>query len=194
MNPPAQERKDETTSGTNQLPTDPFQGEAVWRNRGRSQEGGVHVRREGLAKTSEVALAQYCIRHSNPASPVSGETESGEVGAYLESVSEQKVRGYLNIISLTELHHILRRRSGSVAEEKERNLLCFGVRTIPVIHNSPLWKKAAAKAGNALSLADAFAVSTALLHKCTLVTGSTVEFEQAKDLKIECVGGNRKAE
>ena len=121
-----------------------------------------------------------------------GEAGSGEVEAYLESVSEQKVRGYLNIISLTELHHILR-RSGSVAEE-ERNLLCFGVRTVPVIHNSPLWKKAAAKAGNALSLADAFAVSTALLHKCTLVTGSTVEFEQAKDLKVECVGGNRKAE
>ena len=66
-----------------------------------------------------------------------GETGSREVEAYLESVSEQKVRGYLNIISLTELHPILRRRSGSVAEE-ERNLLCFGVRTVPVIHNSPL--------------------------------------------------------
>ncbi|MDG6916857.1 MAG: PIN domain-containing protein [Nitrososphaerota archaeon] len=122
-----------------------------------------------------------------------GEAGSGEVEAYLESVSEQKVRGYLNIISLTELHHILR-RSGSVAEE-ERNLLCFGVRTVPVIHNSPLWKKAAAiKAGNALSLADAFAASTALLHKGTLVTGSDVEFEQVKDLKIERVGGNRKTE
>ena len=122
-----------------------------------------------------------------------GETGSREVEAYLERVSELKVRGYLNIISLTELHHILRRRSGSVAEE-ERNLLCFGVRTIPVIHNSPLWKRAAAKAGNALSPANAFAVSTAPLHKSALVTGSTVEFEQAKDLKIECVGGNRKAE
>ncbi len=122
-----------------------------------------------------------------------GEAGSGEVEAYLESVSEQKVRGYLNIISLTELHHILR-RSGSVAEE-ERNLLCFGVRTVPVIHNSPLWKKAAAiKAGNALSLADAFTASTALLHKGTLVTGSDVEFEQVKDLKIERVGGNRKTE
>ncbi|MDG6899478.1 MAG: PIN domain-containing protein, partial [Nitrososphaerota archaeon] len=123
-----------------------------------------------------------------------GETGSREVEAYLERVSELKVRGYLNIISLTELHHILRRRSGSVAEE-ERNLLCFGVRTVPVIHNSPLWKKAAAiKAGNALSLADAFAASTALLHKGTLVTGSDVEFEQVKDLKIERVGGNRKTE
>jgi predicted nucleic acid-binding protein len=124
-----------------------------------------------------------------------GEAGSGEVEAYLERVSELKVRGYLNIINLTELYYILRRRNGSVAEEKERNLLSFGVRMVPVIHNSPLWKKAAAiKAGNALSLADAFAASTALLHKGTLVTGSDVEFEQVKDLKIERVGGNRKTE
>lgn len=118
-----------------------------------------------------------------------GEAGSGEVEAYLENVSERRVRGYLNIVNLAELYYILQRRGGSVAEEKERNLRSFGVRMVPVTYRSPVWKKAAViKAVNALSLADAFAASTALVHGSTLVTGSDIEFERVKNLKVERVG------
>lgn len=119
-----------------------------------------------------------------------GETGSGEVEARLDEISEGKTKGYLNIINLAELYYVLRRKSENVAEEKERNLLSFGVRIVPVTYNSPLWKRAAAiKSENALSLADAFAASTALMHGGTLVTGSDIEFEQVKNLKIKRVGG-----
>lgn len=118
-----------------------------------------------------------------------GEPGSGEVEAYLEDVSERKAKGYLNIVNLTELYYILQRGAGVVAEEKERNLRSFGVQVVPVTYNSPLWKKAAAiKAENALSLADAFAASTAFVHKGTLITGSDIEFERVKNLRIEHVG------
>lgn len=119
-----------------------------------------------------------------------GETGSGEVEARLDEISEGKTKGYLNIINLAELYYVLRRKSENVAEEKERNLLSFGVRIVPITYNSPLWKRAAAiKSENALSLADAFAASTALVHGGTLVTGSDIEFEQVKNLKIKRVGG-----
>jgi len=118
-----------------------------------------------------------------------GEGGSKEVEAHLEDVSEGKVKGYLNIVNLAELYYILRRIDGSVAEEKERNLRSFGVEMVPVNYNSPLWKKAATiKAENAVSLADAFAASTAIVHRGVLLTGSDIEFEKVKDLKVERVG------
>ena len=117
-----------------------------------------------------------------------GEAGSDRVESYLERISEGEVKGYLNVVNLAELHHILRRTSRNVAEEKERNLRSFGIRIVPVVDNSPLWREAAAiKADNALSLADAFAASTALLRKGILVTGSDIEFEDVKDLKLERV-------
>jgi len=117
-----------------------------------------------------------------------GEAGSDRVESYLERISEGEVKGYLNVVNLAELHHILRRTSRNVAEENERNLRSFGIRIVPVVDNSPLWREAAAiKADNALSLADAFAASTALLRKGILVTGSDIEFEDVKDLKLERV-------
>lgn len=118
-----------------------------------------------------------------------GESGSEEVENYLEDVSERKSKGYLNIVNLVELSYILRRRGGSMAEEKERNLRSFGVRMVPVTYNSPLWRKAATiKAENSLSIADAFAASTALVYKGTLVTGSDIEFEGVANLQVEHVG------
>lgn len=118
-----------------------------------------------------------------------GEQGSEEVETLLVKVSERKVNGYLNIVNLAELHYILRRKGGRVAEEKERNLRSFGVRIVPVTYSSPLWRKAATiKAENPLSLADSFAASTALVLKGTLVTGSDIEFERVKNLKVEHVG------
>ena len=118
-----------------------------------------------------------------------GEAGSDRVEFYLDQISGGGARGYLNIVNLTEFHHILRRINKTTAEEKERNLRSFGVKIVPVTDNSPLWRGAAAiKADNALSLADAFAASTALLHRGTLLTGSDVEFDRIKDLKVERVG------
>lgn len=119
-----------------------------------------------------------------------GEAGSDRVESYLEQISGGKTKGYLNIVNLAEFRYILRRISKTAAEEKERNLRSFGVKIVPVIDNSPLWREAAAiKADNALSLADAFAASTAFLRKGTLLTGSDVEFDRVKDLKVERVGG-----
>jgi predicted nucleic acid-binding protein len=117
-----------------------------------------------------------------------GETGGDKVEAYLEEVMEKKVRGYLNLVNLAEFYYILRRIDKNMAEEKERNLRGFGVRIVPVTDNSPLWKDAATiKAECTLSLADAFAASTALLQRGTLLTGSDIEFESVKSLKLERV-------
>ena len=118
-----------------------------------------------------------------------GEAGSLKVEEELDAVSRKEAKGFLNIVSLAELHYILRRNDVRIAEEKERNLRSFGVRIVPVIYDSPLWKNAAAiKASISLSLADAFAASTALMHKATLLTGGDIEFDQVRGLKIERVG------
>ena len=101
-----------------------------------------------------------------------GEAGSYRVESRLEQVSARDTKGCLNIVNLAELHYILRRVGKTTAEEKERNLRSLGVKIVPVTGNAPLWREAAAiKAGNALSLADAFAASTALVRKGTLLTG-----------------------
>ena len=118
-----------------------------------------------------------------------GEAGSDRVESYIDQISGGETKGYLNIVNLAEFHYILRRVGKTTAEEKERNLRSFGVKIVPVIDNSPLWREAAAiKADNALSLADAFAASTALLRKGILLTGSDHEFDRVKDLKVERVG------
>lgn len=117
-----------------------------------------------------------------------GEPGSEKVENHLERVMEKKVGGYLNLVNLTELYYILRRVDKSVAEEKERNLRGYGVKIVSVTYKSRMWKEAAViKADHALSLADAFAASTAILYNATLLTGSDVEFERIKGLKLERV-------
>lgn len=119
-----------------------------------------------------------------------GEAGSERVEAVLEGVSAGEVTGYLNVVNLAELHYILRRISKGTADEKERNLRSFGVKVVPVTDASPLWREAAAiKADNAISLADSFAASTAILRQGTLLTGSDIEFGRVKNLKIERVSG-----
>ena len=119
-----------------------------------------------------------------------GEVGSDKVESYLKDVLERRVKGYLNIINLAEFYYILQRKSEETAEEKQRNLRSFGVKVVPVTDHSPLWKQAATiKADHALSLADALAAATALRQKATLVTGSDIEFEGVKNLKLERLGG-----
>jgi predicted nucleic acid-binding protein len=117
-----------------------------------------------------------------------GEPGSDVVEGYLKQILEKRVKGYINLITLTELYYILARVSEEIAEEKERNLRSFGVKVVSLRDKSSLWKTAAKiKARNALSLADAFGAATALFLKSTLLTGADKEFSRIDVLKIERV-------
>jgi predicted nucleic acid-binding protein len=106
-----------------------------------------------------------------------GEPGGKEVEKRLEKIIEGEIRGYLNILNLTELYYILYRRSPDLAEEKERTLRGYGLDMVPVDDNT-LWKEAAkSKAKHALSLADAFAVATAKVKKANLLVGQDAEFD-----------------
>lgn len=100
-----------------------------------------------------------------------GEIGGEKVLKLLNQVYEKKIKGYLNIINLTEFYYILYRKNPKIAEEKERNLKTFGLKIVPITNNK-LWKEAAKiKSKNPVSLADAFAAATAKTYKAKLVTG-----------------------
>jgi len=113
-----------------------------------------------------------------------GEPSGKEVERRLVKITKGEIRGYLNIINLTELYYILYRRSPDIAEEKERNLRGYGLEIVPVDDNR-LWKEAAKTKGkHALSLADAFAIATAKVKKANLLLGRDTEFNGI-DVTIE---------
>ncbi len=95
----------------------------------------------------------------------------------LERVQDKKVKGYINIINLTEFYYILYRKSPEIAKQKVENLLLFGL--IPYeIKNNDLWREAGKlKALHNIPLADAFAAATANHLKATLVAGKDADFE-----------------
>jgi predicted nucleic acid-binding protein len=113
-----------------------------------------------------------------------GEQGGKEVEKRLVKIMKGEIRGYLNLINLTELYYILYRRSPDLAEEKERNLRGYGLEIVPVDDNG-LWKEAAKTKGrHTLSLADAFAVATAKVKKANLLVGRDAEFDSI-DVSIE---------
>ena len=113
-----------------------------------------------------------------------GEPGGKEVERRLVKMTKGEIRGYLNIINLTELYYILYRRSPHIAEEKERNLRGYGLEIVPVDDNG-LWKEAAKTKGeHALSLADAFTIATAKVKKANLLLGRDTEFNGI-DVTIE---------
>jgi predicted nucleic acid-binding protein len=114
-----------------------------------------------------------------------GEKGSEKVAGLLGQVVDDKIKGYINVVNLTELYYILARKSRKVADEKEANLRGFGVRIIPA-GDDGLWKEAALlKASHSLSLADAFAAATAKVKKARLVTGSDPDFEGIEGIQLE---------
>lgn len=121
---------------------------------------------ERLVFDSETILAFYL-----------GE-EGGEfVRDTLEKIQKGDVKGYINIMNLTEIYYILHRIDPELADEKERNLRLYGLKVVP-IEDDKLWRVAAGiKSGRALSLADAFAAATAKILKSKLIIGSDKEFE-----------------
>lgn len=117
-----------------------------------------------------------------------GEKGAERVAALLEQVLEGKTKGYMSVVNLAELYYILARKSGKVADEKERNLRSYGIKIVPV-EDRGLWKEAALlKAKHRLSLADAFAAATAKTLKAALVTGHDPDFEGVGGVRIERVG------
>jgi predicted nucleic acid-binding protein len=87
-------------------------------------------------------------------------------------------------VNLSEFYYILARESEDIAEEKERNLRGFGVKVVPVDDDS-LWREAVRiKASHSLSLANAFAVATAMVLKADLVVGLDREL-RGVGVKIE---------
>lgn len=113
-----------------------------------------------------------------------GEQGGKGVEKRLVKIMKGEIRGYMNLINLTELYYILYRRSPDLAEEKERNLRGYGLEIVPVDDNG-LWKEAARMKGrHALSLADGFAVATAKVKKANLLVGRDAEFDGI-DVSIE---------
>jgi predicted nucleic acid-binding protein len=107
-----------------------------------------------------------------------GEAGSSIVEELLEQVKTRSLKGYLNIVNLTEFYYILYRRDPRVAEEKVRNLRAFGLEIVPLTDNA-LWREAGRLKGEyALSLADAFAAATAVQKGDRLVVGRDEEFDQ----------------
>jgi predicted nucleic acid-binding protein len=104
-----------------------------------------------------------------------GEAGGEVVRDSLLRVQQGEVQGYLNIVNLTEIYYILSRVSSDLAEQKQRNLRLYGLKIVPIEDNG-LWREAAKiKSAHSLSLADAFAVATALYFRTRLVVGSDEE-------------------
>jgi len=106
--------------------------------------------------------------------------ESGatKVQSYLDRVQRGEIKGYLNVVNLTEFVYIVQRRDPHTAEEKEKHLRAFGLEIVPVVDND-LWRTAANyKAKHALSLADAFAAATAKVKRASLVIGRDEDYKQ----------------
>lgn len=105
-----------------------------------------------------------------------GEPGGKKVERYLAKTMKGEIKGFLNIINLTELYYILYSQNPDLAEEKERNLRGYGLEIVS-IGDGRLWKEAAKTKGrHTLSLADAFAVATAKVKKANLLVGRDAEF------------------
>ncbi len=106
-----------------------------------------------------------------------GEDGAPKVLELLRHVRDKKVKGYINIINLTEFYYILYRKNPEIAKQKVENLLSFGV--VPhEIKDNDLWKEAGKlKTLHNIPLADAFAAATANHLKATLVAGKDADFE-----------------
>lgn len=114
-----------------------------------------------------------------------GEEGADIVADLLRRIQNKELKGFLNIVNLTEFYYILYRRDAAIAEEKERNLRAYGIEIVPLIDNA-VWREAGRiKGEHAISLADAFAVATAISKKDKLVVGRDEEFKKVSVPQIK---------
>ena len=107
-----------------------------------------------------------------------GEEGAEVVEDLLRRIQNKETKGFLNIVNLTEFYYILYRRDAAIAEEKVRNLRAYGMEIVPIIDNA-IWREAGKiKGEHTLSLADAFAVATAMAKGDKLVVGRDDDFKK----------------
>ncbi len=107
-----------------------------------------------------------------------GEEGAEVVEDLLRRIQNKETKGFLNIVNLTEFYYILYRRDAAIAEEKVRNLRAYGMEIVPLMDNS-IWREAGKiKGEHAISLADAFAVATAMAKNDKLVVGRDEDFKK----------------
>lgn len=115
-----------------------------------------------------------------------GEEGDAVVEEMLDRVVDGDVRGYINVVSLTEFYCILYRYSPEAAEEKTRNLRAYGIKVVPLTDDR-LWRLAAEmKSRHPMSLADAYAAATAQVTGSKLDVGRDQEFNalQVETMRI----------
>jgi predicted nucleic acid-binding protein len=114
-----------------------------------------------------------------------GEEGAEVVEDLLRRIQNKETKGFLNIINLTEFYYILYRRDAAIAEEKVRNLRAYGMEIVPLIDNA-IWRETGKiKGEHAISLADAFAVATAIAKKDKLVVGRDEDFKKVNVPQIK---------
>jgi len=114
-----------------------------------------------------------------------GEEGAEVVEDLLRRIQNKETKGFLNIVNLTEFYYILYRRDAAIAEEKVRNLRAYGMEIVPLIDNA-IWRETGKiKGENAISLADAFAVATAIAKKDKLVVGRDEDFKKVNVPQIK---------
>ncbi len=107
-----------------------------------------------------------------------GEEGADIVEDLLRRIQNKEIKGFLNIVNLTEFYYILYRRDTAVAEEKVRNLRAYRMEIVPITDNA-IWREAGKIKGvHTISLADAFAVATAIAKKDRLVVGRDEDFKK----------------
>lgn len=113
-----------------------------------------------------------------------GEEGADVVEDLLVKIQNKELRGFLNIVNLTEFYYIIYRVNAAVAEEKVRNLRAYGIKIVPLTDNA-IWREAGRiKGEHGISLADAFAVATAKIKKDKLVVGRDEDFKNIDIPKI----------
>ena len=113
-----------------------------------------------------------------------GEETAKQIVPLLQDILNGEKVAYLNIVSLSEIYYILHRINPMIVDSKIEILQNYGINIIPVTDNG-LWKTAAKiKSNHSMSLADAYAVATAIETNSTLVIGRDKEFNNIDIEKI----------
>jgi len=96
----------------------------------------------------------------------------------IRKIQDKEERGFLSVVNLTEFYYILYQRDPTIAEEKVQNLRAYGIEIVPVTDDT-IWRDAGRiKGQHSISLADAFAVATAIVKKDRLVVGRDADFNK----------------
>jgi predicted nucleic acid-binding protein len=113
-----------------------------------------------------------------------GDETAKQIVPLLQGILNGETVAYINIVNLSEIYYILHRINPSIVDSKIEILQNYGINLVTVTENG-LWKNAAKiKSSHSMSLADAYAVATAIETGSTLVIGRDKEFNTVDIEKI----------